>query len=652
MTVTAKPKLLFLCQNIDPEALDNVVTRYGITHIVTSDQDIRYRYDGQPYVRHIDDVLGCTLEEETIEQQVNTIYATIETSVAQKLTVLSMHYRGLRLLDIVRMRLRSSLFHICRHRHVVKWGFDLVDGGEVYCCLRDRGWAFADMIEELAAEQQIELIDLKPELPGPWPGTPTIKQGLVARLGLAKSKVKSLLQAQVRPSLERRPAELRQALKNSYAIHPVILALENDPEYIRTALPVIQEVAPSQPIVVLQQEHNKTPELEEMAATRQVFPIVTSDFITPMAARHLRLGILKFLGIYGLFGAKRAALNLLPTDTANRNAVANGLALALRPNVLDHLVVAEAMYQMLAVTSPSLVVGISDMHPEANVLIQFARRRGIQSLYVNESVFTKVSRAGFRTAENATAMDEIATAAIINRTHPSFPTDNIHVTGLLPRLEAELAKPPTKTRADVCEQIGLTQGHPFIVFAAQEPFPLEYTRALVRATISAMEQVPDAELVIKTHPRSPEQVISQFQRWVDNTNITAHIVTNQISLDQICPHAEAVIAAMSTVTFEAALRDRVGIILNLSDEPDPLPDVDRGFALGAKSSDELAAVLRDVVTNGPRRQALSESRQNFFRANPHLRDMAATKRVASLIDNLANETKRDRVVTWSIGRQK
>lgn len=92
------------------------------------------------------------------------------------------------------------------------------------------------------------------------------------------------------------------------------------------------------------------------------------------------------------------------------------------------------------------------------------------------------------------------------------------------------------------------------------------------------------------------------------------------------------------ITSDASLR------YNLTGEPDALPDVERGFALGAHSAEELAEVLQDVIAKGPRFQALCEKRTRFFQANPFYTDMNSTMRIVQLIDELAVAGKRDDVV--------
>ena len=149
----------------------------------------------------------------------------------------------------------------------------------------------------------------------------------------------------------------------------------------------------------------------------------------------------------------------------------------------------------------------------------------------------------------------------------------------------------------------------------------------------------EVQLVIKLHPQ--EYDISIHKKVAKKVGVNP-VITKDIDTYNLLYASDLMITRHSTTAIEAAILDKDVLILNLSGEPDPVSYVKDGVALGVYREDALVPAVRDVLYNKEVRKKLSEARKRFVYEHAYIQDGKASKRVADLIMQMIEESKRER----------
>ena len=83
------------------------------------------------------------------------------------------------------------------------------------------------------------------------------------------------------------------------------------------------------------------------------------------------------------------------------------------------------------------------------------------------------------------------------------------------------------------------------------------------------------------------------------------------------------------------------VVLNLSGEPDAMPYVEKGIALGVYRKEDLIPAIKDALYNREVREKLARCREKFVYEYAYIQDGRASERVANLIKSIATESRRD-----------
>jgi len=269
------------------------------------------------------------------------------------------------------------------------------------------------------------------------------------------------------------------------------------------------------------------------------------------------------------------------------------------------------------------------------VALSLARQYNVPSLTIQPALISDHPRYGALYADKVAVMDEHSRRVFVER--GGVAPERVIVTGL-PRWdsisrvisEARIGSPRT-----VRQSLGLGVEDRLVVFATQALSP-SYTKRMIQATMYALSSHTDAQLVIRLHPRESletyKSLLAELE-WVGREPI----MVTDIDLHALLAASDLLVTGFSNVALEAALLDRPVLIVNLAGEPDALPFVQDGIALGAYSEAEVKQQLAKALDDSRTIEELQSRRHQYLYHNPQLLDGQSTKRVADLLWQMRNK---------------
>lgn len=295
----------------------------------------------------------------------------------------------------------------------------------------------------------------------------------------------------------------------------------------------------------------------------------------------------------------------------------------------------EALKQIFETKQPRGLITVPDRHFHNRVAISLARRYEVPSLTIQAALISNHPVYWELYADKVATIDQYSRKIYVE--HAGIESNRVVVTGLprWDRMVEELRWVDREiARIRVREALVLEAEDRLIVLATQPLLPTQ-TDQMVRAVTEAVATLPDHRLIIKIHPReSIERYLNLLDTFPD-TGSDIQVVA-ETDLPTLLAASELLITGFSNVALEAALLDKPVLIVNLTDQPDPLPFVENGIALGAYSESEVEQKLKALLTDESTREALRARRARYFDQNPQLLDGRATERVVALIKEMAS----------------
>jgi len=153
------------------------------------------------------------------------------------------------------------------------------------------------------------------------------------------------------------------------------------------------------------------------------------------------------------------------------------------------------------------------------------------------------------------------------------------------------------------------------------------TRRLLRVVHAALAQEAGIRLLMRLHPVDDISEVAR-KEWEKRGVVFAHG-----PLYEWLAAARVVVTQASTVGLEALIADRPLVILNLTHQPDLIPFVSEGVAVGARSQEEVLPALRTALQ---RHAETREARRRFIQRYAHAVDGRSASRLADFVDDIAN----------------
>jgi len=217
-----------------------------------------------------------------------------------------------------------------------------------------------------------------------------------------------------------------------------------------------------------------------------------------------------------------------------------------------------------------------------------------------------------------------------------FPKDTKHlvVTGQ-PRFDKVAKADRIFDKDEICRKFGLAVSGKILFWATEtHALPLKENRENIDAVYHALQSLQNVQLVVKLHPAEDQEAPLYRQ----NRSYTPLIVGGSKDLSELLFVCDLMITKSSTAAIEAAIMNKPIIVLNLSGEPDIMPYVEKGVALGAYRKGDLLRTIKDALHNMKVCEKLAMARDRFVYDYAYVQDGKASERVADLVVGLMKES--------------
>ena len=199
-----------------------------------------------------------------------------------------------------------------------------------------------------------------------------------------------------------------------------------------------------------------------------------------------------------------------------------------------------------------------------------------------------------------------------------------------PRYDRIFRREGIKSRQQVAVELGLDPGQPIITFTSQRAWG-RMTPIVKRETLLALLRAwhqTDAQLVVKLRHGQPDYVPPEASREPGWNEVK---VTADYDLYDLFNASDVVVTAYSTAGMEAVAMGKPLLIINLTGQPDPIPYVQEGVAVGAYQPDQVAPALLHLLSTGRPDPNWLQCRRGFIRRHLTSDDGRSADRLAQLM---------------------
>ncbi len=215
------------------------------------------------------------------------------------------------------------------------------------------------------------------------------------------------------------------------------------------------------------------------------------------------------------------------------------------------------------------------------------------------------------------------------------PVTEVEVTGHCLYDDARTPGPPEQIAALRSELAGESR---FVVLVATQPDEYDVQRAQPRWWLEAAAQAcqaADAAMLIKVHPEEKAVTIYQdlARQWPNAVTVIPH---GEDTLTDLLPACDLLVTRDSTVAYEANLRDKPVITVNLSGQRDRFALAEDGGAQGVYRYEDIEPAMHSLLADAAARENLAASRPQFLARHLGPQDGQATERIAAAIAQAAS----------------
>lgn len=191
-------------------------------------------------------------------------------------------------------------------------------------------------------------------------------------------------------------------------------------------------------------------------------------------------------------------------------------------------------------------------------------------------------------------------------------------------------------RNEIRRKFGLAADRKTLLWTTEtHALSLEENKENISTVYDAVNSLENVQLVIKLHPAEDQEALLYRQ----DQSYSPIIVKGNQDVSELLYICDAMITKFSTTAIEAAILNKPIIVLNLSAEPDIMPYVEKGVAIGVYEKGALVSAIKDVIYKEEVRGKLAKGREEFVYEYAYLQDGKASERVANLMIQLIEETR-------------
>lgn len=219
--------------------------------------------------------------------------------------------------------------------------------------------------------------------------------------------------------------------------------------------------------------------------------------------------------------------------------------------------------------------------------------------------------------------------------HRGIPSQSICVTGL-PKLDVILNREFDRT--EFLKKVGLTDGKKIISLltdAAVEHrlWTRNQRKDFIYRIIKSLKDVHEIQLIIKVHPvEDPTDYVLINEELGGSAK-----VLKDINLYDVIEISDVVITGISTAGLESLLFEKPLITPNFYNDPEYIPYIRDGVAIGVYDSKDLMSAVRAALNDRETRGIMATNRERFIYYFAYLQDGKASARVAELILNMVKK---------------
>jgi hypothetical protein len=172
-----------------------------------------------------------------------------------------------------------------------------------------------------------------------------------------------------------------------------------------------------------------------------------------------------------------------------------------------------------------------------------------------------------------------------------------------------------------------------LVLLATQPFALERIREeFFFNTVTKLNSIDGIQIVIKPHPN---ESIHWFKEKL--ASLEGHVIVLSPKSDTLEAifSCDAFLSVSSTTIIEAIIFNKPVVVVNLSQQTEPLPWVKEGAALGVYEADKIKSAVETILFEENIKAQLRRKSADFVSKHLYKIDGKATDRLISLIKRLA-----------------
>ncbi len=185
---------------------------------------------------------------------------------------------------------------------------------------------------------------------------------------------------------------------------------------------------------------------------------------------------------------------------------------------------------------------------------------------------------------------------------------------------------PQLNREEVLKRFGFKKDKGLFLFAMQDSLP--ENKQILDSLISLMRLFPDKCLIIRPHPACEHT--RRYYLQVKAAGVSNVIVSKCLEINDLINACEIIITVYSLTGFNAIIKDKPLITINLSPFPDNMPYAKYGAALGVYGLDGLSQAVESILCNAAVRKKLLNGRKRFLRDYPAYNLNSSKDRIRAL----------------------
>lgn len=160
----------------------------------------------------------------------------------------------------------------------------------------------------------------------------------------------------------------------------------------------------------------------------------------------------------------------------------------------------------------------------------------------------------------------------------------------------------------------------------------------VSIILDSIKNLSQCQLVLKIHPRENIKSYHNILKKVGAESVP--IIKDQIPLYELLNACNLMMTVSSTTALEAMILDKPVITVNFSGNSDLLPYAKFGAAIGVYKKEELVSAIKDALYNEKVYKKLTKARKKFIYEHTYLLDGKSSERIAKLIIQMIEESRR------------